>query len=379
MGYKKARLATIEACDVIKELPKLYKYSKSPSLNKYDLLITAAGFEERAAAIPELIKNVNEFTCEATLVGTYRTNKTDNQNRYQSIKYILDSLSRNVFEVDADSPSEVLRQFKNLTSDWIGKKAILFDISGSSTSFIATIIGSIHNSYPDICLHVIYAEAKKYHEPKELESLPNEWTSEDMSEEGVSIVDINPLFSGAARDNTDDAVIFFPNMSPSRIARSLSHFIEEYERFAARHVTWVFPKTENEQHSWRAEKMKQTVSDILSISSESFENNISCDTHDYIGAVEALLVFSQDNFGKNLGSILMGSKLQTLGATLALCARPEIKNVYARPDKFDAQNYSKGIGKIWQLNIEDFKSLIHKLSLAGELKLILSNGEEINC
>ena len=155
------------------------------------------------------------------------------------------------------------------------------------------------------------------------------------------------------------------------MARCVAQFSEEYERFSKKNVKWVLPKTSSQAHFWREDKIKSNVYNVFSLENGSIENNfISCEIHSYTDSAKIILNYAEENFGSNVGSIFMGSKLQTLGGALALCARGEIKNVYARPKSFDAKNYSGGTGQMWMICFDDLSKTIEGLSKCGQLEVV---------
>ena len=68
----------------------------------------------------------------------------------------------------------------------------------------------------------------------------------------------------------------------------------------------------------------------------------------------------------------MGSKMQGLGAALALAVRSEVAVCYARPTSFNPERYSGGIGPLWEVAFEDLGVVAEQLAKIGTLQMTTS-------
>lgn len=68
--------------------------------------------------------------------------------------------------------------------------------------------------------------------------------------------------------------------------------------------------------------------------------------------------------------IHMGSKLQAVGAAIALAARPEVALVGARPNSFAARTYSDGCGEIRVIMLETQKEVVEAMAKIGALEIV---------
>lgn len=380
---KCCRVEKVSAAKACENLPEKEQWDIA-SLGDVDLLILAAGFEDRALALPSDIQSAGlEVGC--VFVGRYETNSEDNDKKYSVLKPIIESISPEIKEANADAPDEILAAIKSLVSGWSEGRRVVFDISSASSPFICTVIGAVCDLAPEVSFTIVYSEAESYAEPTDLNSSPDEWTDEDVAEAGISLVDVNPIFRGAHKDNSQSYVVAFPGMSKQRMACCLSHFSEEFERFARFNVKWVVPVTDHEKHLWRRDKIAESIVGLMGescghdLAVERFkelpnENRVECDIQDYASATKTLLEAASQNLGKNLGVIMLGSKLHTVGAALALCVTSEITSVYARPKEFFAEGYSSGVGKKWMIIFRSLSSTLAELRSCGSLVLRLEEG-----
>jgi len=381
---KGCRVEKIDAAQACENLPPKKPWNIS-FLEDIDLLILAAGFEDRALAFSTDIAS-SGIHADCVFVGLYETNPEDNKRKYSELRPIIDSISFEVKEANADAPDEILAAIKSVVSGWDEDRHVVFDISSASSPFICTVIGAICELAPKVSLTILYSEAESYAEPKDLNSSPDDWTETDIAETGISLVDVNPIFRGAHKDNSQSYVVAFPGMSKQRMACCLSHFSDEFERFARNNVKWVVPVTDHKNHLWRRDKIAESIIRLLGANDNSdfpselsriiqSENIVECDTQDYSLATKTLLESASNKLGKNLGVIMLGSKLHTLGAALALCVTNEITSVYARPEQFYADGYSSGIGRKWMIVFPSLFSLLSDLRSCGSLSLKVEKGQ----
>lgn len=358
----------------IEDLPDLRRYVDEP-IDSCDLLLIAAGFEERVLKVPSLLRATSS-RAKHVRVARYSTNIEDNTSRWAELKPIVEAVSDDVAFFDAEDPTELIADVASMFS---GETIVRIhvDISGASAPLILSMIGVLADRQNiDIHVTVWYSEAGQYFLPKAVEALPSAWGDDDRPEVGVSNVWAHPIFRGHHHDSAGPFVIAFPSLYTARLARCLS-FCEATETLGESNVLWVLPDTTHRDHQWRHQKVKEAIECLLAgaiggsdtgvIAPESARN---VGTHDYRGALKAVVEASDSNEGHNIFLVQFGSKLQSLGSALALAARTEIAAVYARPEKFNADQYSSGFGEVWALDLPNLRSVVDSIQSIGALEYI---------
>lgn len=347
-----------------------------------DLLVIAAGFEERASAFPRILSEKPASKFHTVLVGRYQTNPEDNARRFSQVEPMLHRMSSNIKEVDADVPEDVLRSMLGI-SDATKITSVLFDISGASSSFVFSIIGAISQVIPEANVVIVYAEAARYSASRK--SLEGDEMAESP-EFGVATVWNNAIFPGRHQDSAGSHIIAFPSHSVLRVARCLNFCGEAVESLAERNVLWVLPRTTSEEHAWRRGETIDVIRKLMAQSnvesddgsSRSIceETQVDCDTHSPADAARIVLKEADARSGQNLYLVHMGSKMQAVGAALAVAARSEISVVHARPQKFVPSAYSDGVGRKYVFKIGSMEKMVKSLSTVGQAVLVCADGTE---
>ena len=143
-------------------------------------------------------------------------------------------------------------------------------------------------------------------------------------------------------------------------------------------IFWVLPTTTDPEHEWRRNTTTQALVTMIHGQNVSGAANppalpanrhTLCDVSDYRSTVRIIVGQVDQQLGANLSLIHMGTKLQAIGGALALCGRPEVSLVGARPESFSAQNYSKGIGHMISIDLPDLHDVIRKIAEVGMLNV----------
>ena len=208
---KKCHIKKVTAQSCVSGLPSLETFKIAEAKKYYDLMILAAGFEERATAFPKAFSN-NGVKSSYVLVGKYNTNQKDNDTNFKEILPLINEISDNLTIVNADKPEDIIRAIESVITNIDTKLSIAFDISSASSPFILSVIGALKTIANDSSLTILYSEAETYKEIENLTESASNSTEKDITEDGVSIVEVNPLFRGYSNDNTNDYVIAFPDL-----------------------------------------------------------------------------------------------------------------------------------------------------------------------
>ena len=374
----KVRHATIS--EGIASLPKI---SGMPSmLPPIDLFIGASGFERRVLAVPEALRKMGARISGACLLGRYRTNPDDNSARAGELVPVLEEISGKVVYFDADSPSDTKNAIDAAVNSSLCADSLhaVIDVSGASSRLIFSVMGAVLRSQRRMRLTILYTPALHYHEPEAAsrDKPAFVWGDADLREFGVAEVDHNELYQGMHQDHLPAFVVAFPSMFPERLRRCLSYLGVGPLSGAEKSIHWVLPSIADEKHLWRTEQIEQCIANIFpSTQTDEGKPAISagaysaCDVYDYIRSAEIVMNQIEQHTGSsNISMVHMGSKLQAIGAAIALAARPEVALVSARPNSFAAKTYSDGCGDICAIVLEAQKDIVEAMSKIGTLEIV---------
>lgn len=382
---KRFVVRTLTATEAVAALPDMRDFDGGTA--PIDIYIQAAGFEERVLAIPNAILQAGSVVRGPILLGRYRTNSDDNAQRETELKPLLNAFGVGDFvPFNADSPESTSSAIKNALEGKADNVHIAFDISGASSTLILSVMAVLLCSGRTMRLSIFYATAAKYHEPNEAaHRQPTiKWGDTDLSEVGVSEVEVNELYPGRHHDHLPTFVIALPSTAPARMKRCLGYLGIEPLSGTEDRVHWILPSTDNPEHKWRQKAVMQAVLDIVYGESHNAERERHgakalielprglieySDVGNYRECARALIELIDAKAGHNISLIHLGTKVQGIGVALAMAARQEVALVSARPQAFAASTYSDGIGKMFALTIDNPVAVVRHLSAIGTIKV----------
>ncbi|QCG98712.1 hypothetical protein E6C67_34360 [Azospirillum sp. TSA2s] len=379
--FKVRRISIKEA---IASLPSVVPLTNS--LPPIDLFIGASGFEERILAAPERIEKMGGRVLGLSLLGRYGTNPEDNSKRARELLPLLERLNRSIEFFDAESPASIKASIDSAIDRFCVREDgvrghIVFDTSGSSSQLIFSVLAAVFRSCVNVMLTILYTPALQYHEPSSANrnELSFDWGEGDLREFGVAEVYYNELYQGMHQDHLPAYVIAFPSMFTERLQRSLGHLGVGPLVGAEKSIHWVLPSTSHSDHQWRRMQIEKCLAALFPYGAEEpgsvqtlpLDSYSCCDVFDYAHAAEIVMEQVESQGGcANISLIHMGAKLQTVGAALALAARPEVALVGARPIAFAAQTYSTGKGETQAVTFESQRAAVKAIQDIGSLKIV---------
>lgn len=384
--HKRFFVQTLTASEAVTALPDMREFDGVSDI--IDIYILASGFEERVVAIPDALLQAGSQVRGAILLGRYRTNAADNVQRESQLKPRLDAFGAGDFVAfDADSPESTSSTIKAALAGKSGDVHVAFDISGASSTLILSVMAALLRSERKMRLSIFYAAADRYHEPSEaVRHEPTiKWGEADLSEIGVSEVEVNELYPGRHHDHLPTFVIALPSTAPARMKRCLGHLGIEPLSGTEDRVHWILPNTDSDEHKWRQGAVKRAVLDVVYGESRNAEQEKDgaevmaelpggpieySDVGNYRECARTLIERIDAKAGNNISLIHLGTKLQGIGVALAMSARQEVALVSARPQAFAASTYSEGVGKIFALTIDDPVAVVAHLAAIGTLKVV---------
>jgi len=376
---KKFLVKPILVKNVISTLPIIQKYNQQPL--EIDLFIGTCGFEERVLAAPKSLRD-NSSKIDRVALGLYSTNPEDNTRRQNELRPVLQEMTTDITYFEAEAPENIYRSISGLISSTnVGALTVGLDISGGSATFITSTILSLTRLNRDIKLIVFYTTAAEYHSPCEKSRTEpvSLWSDKDLRERGVQDVSANELAPGIQHDHFPNYAIALPSMFPARLQRSLSFLGIGTLGGVEKNVFWILPKTDDVHHQWRQSQVKLSLMEMIygkpdeandqsqqSLPSGQYEY---CDVLSYTECTRIIIEQGQKNPNTNISIIHAGTKIQAVGAALAIAARPEIALIKARPQEFSAGNYSQGIGDIFTISFESLRETCASLAAIGQFEV----------
>lgn len=391
IGEKNGFVRHIEFSDIGAILPTVEPWDGN--LIGVDFFITAIGFEDRVCAIPkELARSLPVRSTSVAVLGNYESNLEDNACNDAEMRESLKQFCSEIITVSADSPAEIQRVVHNAITRLAATRDFVrttFDISGSSSTFILSVMAALNAKAKHISLNIVYAEPDSYEPTKQdfdsnLDELIKQGLSEgddqSFAEQGVAEVDVNELYPGYSVENRPDHVFAIPSLRTSRLLRCLAHNSDQALASPEESIFWILSEPPAPKMRWRLDLQRRIIRAQISIlmgrePSESTlhpltsQNSAEASTRDYRKVLEILLKQIDQRTGSNLSIAHMGSKLQGIGVALALHTRGEVKVLHARPKRFNAAKYSHGVGTLWRIEFRDLAKLLRELGRIGQLEL----------
>lgn len=374
---KRFLVRTVTASDCLCDLPRLQPYTLVGS--SLDVFIAAAGFEERVLEVPRRLHKDGTAVTGEILVGTYRTNVSDNQRRYGELEPLLASFGTAMSEFDADDPLAVVSALTDAmqrqppTALHVG-----FDISGASSTLILAVMAALARFPRVIALTVFYTTAQTYDQP--LADGREALVLEDQRETGVGTEPLSVPFGGYHHDHLPLSVIALPSLYTGRLEACLAHLDVGPITGSADNLYWLLPATGADEHKWRQDHTRKAVRELMlrlqGREDEGVENEViraddmaTCDVLDYADTTRCLVDRIDNLPGHNISIVHMGSKLQAVGVALATAARSEVAVLTARPASFNANKYSAGIGQTFILRFSHLGAVVKSIADIGTLKV----------
>lgn len=394
MRDKHAVLSTVVFEDIAQDLPGVQPFTCPEDL--IDIFICALGFEDRVLAIPTRLNSswYRGNRIRKAIVCSYTTNFQENEAKRENLEQAVLQFCQTKVELPGDCPGELaqgLRKELFTAKPTDGPLRVMFDISAASGTLIMSVMHALveFSSKNRLSLTITYSEPEEYcpseesfqeHGEELVLSACRSGDSTSLHEHGVSEVEINELYPGDSQENRQEYIIAIPSYRTERLARCLQRLTDEPLADPDQFIHWVLGAPPNEERQWRLELQRRVIRRLLSElaggDEESTnkaltpENHSVVSTLDYRQIMRLILLRVDGNLGKNVSVVHMGSKLQALGVSLALAARPEVTVCYAKPARYNASQYSQGIGAAWQVCFPDLFRVVAAVRKVGTLGFI---------
>ena len=395
MKDKHAVLSTVEFEDVAQNLPEVQPFSCPEG--QIDIFICALGFEDRVLAIPTRLSSSSwyrENRIPKAIVCTYTTNFQENEAKRENLENVVLQFCQMRVELRGDFPGELARELRKELFKAEATNAplrVMFDISAASGNLIMSVMHVLveYSSTHHLALTIAYSEPEEYCPSEEnfqeegedlVLSACRSGDSNSLHEHGVSEVEINELYPGDSQENRPEYIIAIPSYRTERLSRCLQRLTDEPLADPDQFIHWILGAPPSDELHWRLELQSRVIRRLLSElaggDEESAnkvltpENHSVASTLDYRQIMRLIFHLVDRNLGKNLSVVHMGSKLQAIGVSLTLAARPEVTVCYAKPTRYNTAQYSQGIGPAWQIRFPDLAPTVAAMHKVGTLRFI---------
>lgn len=360
--------------DIIGQLPAMARVDGTmPPVATIDLLITAAGFEDRATAICAIATAVE---MRHHVVITYPTNRNDNASSREKLIGLPHTGELHEVGYDrADFRTRLLQSLGIYRAQ--GEINAVVDVSGLSSYAFFRLMPICFEMLPEAHIHLFYAEAEHYF-PE-----PREWTEflsrisdksdsltiareyaarpEGFQSRGVEIVYESESFLGSNQDGLPVQMVAFPNFSLERM-KSMVSFCENQFNALGRDTEWfVGQPPDVAKNGWRTEALTQ----LYLVSPDRLHSVSTLDYRDTLRALDDL--WENKCTERHMIITTLGSKMQHLGVLCFLKMHQDVGLVLSEPAEFVAGRFSTGIGSRWWIDCGRVSELVRLLESRGEL------------
>lgn len=374
MDRKKIIINKTDILEVITRLPSVEKFDISNMENTIDdILIIVNGFEDRANALICKLPTIN-YSANKVFIAKYQTNLDDNSIGYPELLQSVDKICNQYEDLDADNEANIRNSLLSYLGDLsVEVPNVTVDISAASDRLILAIMHTFLLMEKNINLEIIYYEAGEYNpshdfytnDPKGcIRTIMSDATTH---EEGIDKVFMSSLYTGHTNEyGYSEYLIAIPTLKTNRMIAMLDDYDSEFfSNKNSESVFWILGRPE-QKHSWREELQKKVLT--LELEKQQIgdaliaENNtLSCSTLDYLDILQSIVEIVDGNPKKKITIMPMGSKMQTIGVSLALFTRSECSVLLARPKRFNANSYSNGVGPGWQIKFDNLEQVKKEL------------------
>lgn len=329
-----------------KTKPKLEKFEPL-HIEKDDLLILCAGFEERALAALKKIISFGQTNLRVLIIEYLPELK--NNRAKEIINLCLDN-KIDFFELKYNryDPFSFGEQIYPIIGE--NSKKVYLDISAMTRLLIVQIIVGFGQSIRKFNnFKLIYTEAEEYF-PKEdkiiqmLKSINNIYRDIFISS-GVFEVTVIPELSSVSSYDLTSRLIVFPSFNSDQLFALKADLQPSYFSF----INGIPPSSEN---SWRTDVIRK----INKIDTFPRKEEYNCSTLDYVETLDQLIeLYSKYSYSNRLLLSPIGSKMQTVAVGIFRTYLNDVQIVYPTPREYaHPKVYTSGIKNMYILNLESF-------------------------
>ncbi|WP_341935404.1 hypothetical protein MRBLWO14_001056 [Microbacterium sp. LWO14-1.2] len=349
------RITTVSYDRVAEMLPGVQ--TLEADLRDYDVLICAAGFEDRATHITECVRTSNASIATAIILD-YNSNTEDNAGKRNELVSLVGAATGTVHIID-DQGTEF--EFdKRLQSLLPPNARILFDVSACSGAYVLRVMRALfeHARSQPISVDIAYASAHDYKpSQEEAESLIKRFDEGDAAEGTTLGLDFDAdetahiIAPGDVRlEPVSESAVVICGFNADRVAASLDKIDTSFNidknhpdvRFISGHP----PRSRDE---WRYGVMNRI---------NGLRPSQKASTLHYQETLRHLeAAYSATEPRSRLTVLPFGSKMQSIAVALFAEAHSDVRVQMLPPVSYGGAGYSHGVGETYLLPLGDFGRL----------------------
>ena len=331
---------------------------------EFDLFIGALGFEERttkgaAALVERGVKVLNAVLLEFDRY--YEANEKRRATYEILIGQLTSGKAHRPFNSPVDNPDHGFPMRMGALLGTVTQKKcprILFDCTSCPSLILSKTLSALLRHPCE--LTILYSEAEQYF------PTPEDWEVTEHKAymmrvrgpfEGIRYVAKPPMLQADDTGEQPVLLVLFPTFNKERTDGVLAD-LNPAERI------WFFGEPHDlEKNLYRIEMEKSYAAPL--ICPEDKWSLLT--TFDYRKTLLALGgIYAEYRFDYRIVIMPHGSKAQTLGANL-FAATHETSMVFAMPQEYNPDKYSKGCIQVWAIPLGETAGLVEKLRLARAL------------
>ena len=360
------RLREVTIGDVVSALPTVEPLATDASnARQLDLWIATLGFEDRCSAVGDALAREGA-RAKHVLICRYETNPTDNEVNADALLECARRLDHEPDWLDADQPNfaEALRQrLRELHEAASRPLRVAWDISVASNELVVNIASVLLDMNCE--LEVMYAEAAIYYPTREEFAADSERWREDETmglDRGTLNMRVSSEHPGEHASQLPDHLMLIPGYSRDRVRRVISK-VGMLSDLPHASINWLIGRPHVDADAWR----RDALITIHDIPPEHDRTELSTFSYGET-MIELERVYARVGLSHNITLCPMGSKLQALGCALFGRARPGVRIMFAQPEQYNAQHYTKGVRALWRIAFGSQVDIAARLANVGTLE-----------
>ena len=340
-------MRVLRADERLRQLPHPeLQVTAAPTLGSNDVLLTCAGFEDRAI---EALRRAVSAGCRGFRVLCIEYVPKIEANKGKDIASLcgqaqvtLESLT-----FDRERPAGAAEQILARVPE---SHRLHVDLSGMSRILIVQVVAALVRSAHCKRSEVLYCSAKVY--PPKREEVGSKLAERTdllgqtvFLSAGVFGLTIVPELSSVAMQGQPIRVITFPSWNTTQLAAVCSEI-------QASHFTIVHGVPPDPQNAWRRDAIRALNRIEWLPGQEEFDVS----TLDYRETLDLLLnIYDTHRQGAKLVVCPTGSKMQSLAVGVVCAFLRDVQVAYPTPRLFPAPaDYTEGVGDLYRLPLEQF-------------------------